>query len=133
MNVLASTTRHATPIKNTPAPRTMSPPSTTKTTPTNAVASGSTNRTQSSRLRSTPCSVPGTFALAYLGRPTAMADEFKKGDKVVWSSHGKDDTPGVVRAQDHLRHDRGRPHGQGVRRGAAVPRAQREGGGPGGP
>ena len=25
-----------------------------------------------------------------------MADEFKKGDKVVWSSHGKDDTPGVV-------------------------------------
>jgi len=25
-----------------------------------------------------------------------MADEFKKGDKVVWSSHGRDDTPGVV-------------------------------------
>ena len=25
-----------------------------------------------------------------------MADEFKKGDKVVWSSHGKDDTHGVV-------------------------------------
>ena len=25
-----------------------------------------------------------------------MADEFKKGDKVVWSSHGTDDTPGVV-------------------------------------
>jgi hypothetical protein len=25
-----------------------------------------------------------------------MADEFKKGDKVVWSSHGKEDTPGVV-------------------------------------
>ena len=22
--------------------------------------------------------------------------EFKKGDKVVWSSHGSDDTPGVV-------------------------------------
>ena len=22
--------------------------------------------------------------------------EFKKGDKVVWSSHGEDDTPGVV-------------------------------------
>jgi hypothetical protein len=22
--------------------------------------------------------------------------EFKQGDKVVWSSHGKDDTPGVV-------------------------------------
>ena len=25
-----------------------------------------------------------------------MADDFKKGDTVVWSSHGKDDTPGVV-------------------------------------
>ena len=25
-----------------------------------------------------------------------MAQEFKQGDKVVWSSHGKDDTPGVV-------------------------------------
>jgi hypothetical protein len=25
-----------------------------------------------------------------------MAHEFKKGDKVVWSSHGQDDTPGVV-------------------------------------
>jgi hypothetical protein len=25
-----------------------------------------------------------------------MADEFEKGDKVVWSSHGQDDTPGVV-------------------------------------
>jgi len=25
-----------------------------------------------------------------------MADEFKKGDKVVWSSHGQNDTPGVV-------------------------------------
>jgi Hypervirulence associated proteins TUDOR domain len=25
-----------------------------------------------------------------------MADEFKPGDKVVWSSHGRDDTPGVV-------------------------------------
>ncbi len=25
-----------------------------------------------------------------------MAGEFKKGDKVVWSSHGEDDTPGVV-------------------------------------
>ena len=25
-----------------------------------------------------------------------MADEFKAGDKVVWSSHGQDDTPGVV-------------------------------------
>jgi hypothetical protein len=25
-----------------------------------------------------------------------MADEFEKGDKVVWSSHGRDDTPGVV-------------------------------------
>ena len=25
-----------------------------------------------------------------------MADEFKQGDKVVWSSHGQDDTPGVV-------------------------------------
>jgi hypothetical protein len=22
--------------------------------------------------------------------------DFKKGDKVVWSSHGRDDTPGVV-------------------------------------
>ncbi len=25
-----------------------------------------------------------------------MAEEFEKGDKVVWSSHGQDDTPGVV-------------------------------------
>ena len=25
-----------------------------------------------------------------------MAQEFKKGDKVAWSSHGQDDTPGVV-------------------------------------
>ena len=25
-----------------------------------------------------------------------MADELKPGDKVVWSSHGQDDTPGVV-------------------------------------
>ena len=25
-----------------------------------------------------------------------MADEFKAGEKVVWSSHGQDDTPGVV-------------------------------------
>jgi hypothetical protein len=25
-----------------------------------------------------------------------MTDEFKEGDKVVWSSHGRDDTPGVV-------------------------------------
>ena len=25
-----------------------------------------------------------------------MADEFKAGDKVVWSSHGQDDTPGAV-------------------------------------
>ncbi len=25
-----------------------------------------------------------------------MAQQFKKGDKVVWSSHGSDDTPGVV-------------------------------------
>ena len=25
-----------------------------------------------------------------------MADELKPGDKVVWSSHGEDDTPGVV-------------------------------------
>ena len=25
-----------------------------------------------------------------------MADEFKPGEKVVWSSHGEDDTPGVV-------------------------------------
>ncbi len=25
-----------------------------------------------------------------------MAKEFKKGDKVVWSSHGSNDTPGVV-------------------------------------
>ena len=25
-----------------------------------------------------------------------MAQEFKKGDKVMWSSHGHDDTPGVV-------------------------------------
>jgi hypothetical protein len=25
-----------------------------------------------------------------------MTNEFEKGDKVVWSSHGRDDTPGVV-------------------------------------
>lgn len=25
-----------------------------------------------------------------------MSQEFKKGDKVVWSSHGSDDTPGEV-------------------------------------
>ncbi len=25
-----------------------------------------------------------------------MSKEFKQGDKVVWSSHGSDDTPGVV-------------------------------------
>lgn len=25
-----------------------------------------------------------------------MAREFKKGDRVVWSSHGKNDTPGTV-------------------------------------
>lgn len=25
-----------------------------------------------------------------------MADEFKPGEKVVWSSHRRDDTPGVV-------------------------------------
>ena len=25
-----------------------------------------------------------------------MAKEFKPGEKVVWSSHGQDDTPGVV-------------------------------------
>ena len=25
-----------------------------------------------------------------------MSKEFEKGDKVVWSSHGNDDTPGVV-------------------------------------
>ena len=25
-----------------------------------------------------------------------MSKDLKKGDKVVWSSHGKDDTPGVV-------------------------------------
>jgi hypothetical protein len=25
-----------------------------------------------------------------------MPEEFRKGDKVVWSSHGRNDTPGVV-------------------------------------
>ena len=25
-----------------------------------------------------------------------MGDDFNKGDMVVWSSHGRDDTPGVV-------------------------------------
>ena len=25
-----------------------------------------------------------------------MADDFQPGDAVVWSSHGRDDTPGVV-------------------------------------
>jgi hypothetical protein len=25
-----------------------------------------------------------------------MSSEFKRGDKVMWSSHGHDDTPGVV-------------------------------------
>jgi hypothetical protein len=29
-------------------------------------------------------------------RSEQMAQEFRKGDKVVWSSHGRDDTPGVV-------------------------------------
>ncbi len=26
----------------------------------------------------------------------ARSDEFQPGDKVVWSSHGRNDTPGVV-------------------------------------
>jgi hypothetical protein len=26
----------------------------------------------------------------------SVAERFKKGDRVVWSSHGRDDTPGVV-------------------------------------
>ena len=30
------------------------------------------------------------------GSEAEMADTFKPGDKVVWSSHGRDDTPGVV-------------------------------------
>jgi DUF2945 family protein len=30
------------------------------------------------------------------GYGAPMSDDFKKGDKVVWSSHGQDDTPGVV-------------------------------------
>ncbi|MBV9335128.1 MAG: DUF2945 domain-containing protein [Solirubrobacterales bacterium] len=25
-----------------------------------------------------------------------MGERFKKGDQVIWSSHGRDDTPGVV-------------------------------------
>jgi hypothetical protein len=25
-----------------------------------------------------------------------MTDDFKQGEKVVWSSHGQEDTPGVV-------------------------------------
>jgi hypothetical protein len=29
-------------------------------------------------------------------RTARMSKEFKQGDKVVWSSHGRDDTPGVV-------------------------------------
>jgi Hypervirulence associated proteins TUDOR domain len=40
---------------------------------------------------------PGCEAYATAsGSPVCMSDEFKKGDKVVWSSHGQDDTPGVV-------------------------------------
>jgi len=30
-------------------------------------------------------------------REQLMPEEFKEGDKVVWSSHGQDDTPGVVK------------------------------------
>jgi hypothetical protein len=29
-------------------------------------------------------------------RSERTAQEFRKGDKVVWSSHGRDDTPGIV-------------------------------------
>jgi hypothetical protein len=32
-----------------------------------------------------------------------MTERFKKGDKVVWSSHGADDTPGVVERE--ITHD----------------------------
>jgi hypothetical protein len=32
-----------------------------------------------------------------------MTERFKKGDKAVWSSHGKDDTPGVVERE--ITHD----------------------------
>ena len=38
----------------------------------------------------------GDLPLRAGGSPGAMSKEFKKGDKVVWSSHGSDDTPGVV-------------------------------------
>jgi Hypervirulence associated proteins TUDOR domain len=31
-----------------------------------------------------------------LGKRVGMTERFKKGDKVVWSSHARDDTPGVV-------------------------------------
>src|SRR3954447_17736753 len=53
-----------------------------------------------------------------------MPMEFKKGDKVVWSSHGTDDTPGVVERKitSDTELDRARVPG-----GAAVPRPQREG------
>ena len=44
-----------------------------------------------------------------------MADEFKAGEKVVWSSHGQDDTPGVVVPQDHVRDHRRRPQGRRVK------------------
>jgi hypothetical protein len=30
-----------------------------------------------------------------------MSEGLKKGDEVVWSSHGRDDTPGVVDPQAH--------------------------------
>ena len=56
-----------------------------------------------------------------------MSDEFKKGDKVVWSSHGKDDTPGVVERKITSDTEAGGRKVKGLQGGAAVPRAQREG------
>ena len=32
-----------------------------------------------------------------------MAERFRKGDRVVWSSHGEEDTPGVVERE--ITHD----------------------------
>ena len=39
---------------------------------------------------------PGVIAPARASRTAGMSNDFKAGDKVVWSSHGSDDTPGVV-------------------------------------
>ncbi len=56
-----------------------------------------------------------------------MPKEFKKGDKVVWSSHGSDDTPGVVERKITSDTEAGGRKVKASQDGSAVPRAQREG------